>query len=103
MQNMMCAIRIVQNPKTIVRFRKSVSNEAPRTISGVDSGRKISRLVAPRPRNPYRTSARAISVPSAVATNAARNAISSDSTIALRKPGTPSQFFQLSSVKRDQV
>src|SRR5207249_7196509 len=47
MQNITCAIRIVQKPKTTLRLRKSVSSEAPRTISGDDSGRKISRLVAP--------------------------------------------------------
>ena len=40
MQNMTWAIRIVQKPKTTLRFRKSVSNDAPRTISGVDSGKK---------------------------------------------------------------
>ena len=32
--------------KTLVRFRKSVSSEAPSTISGVDIGRKTSRFVA---------------------------------------------------------
>src|SRR5262249_25943999 len=42
MQNITCATRIVQKPNgTNVKFRKSVSSEAPRTISGVESGRKI--------------------------------------------------------------
>ena len=52
MQNMMCAIRIVQKPNVMkVMFRKSVSSEAPRTISGVESGRKMRMLVVARPRN----------------------------------------------------
>ena len=38
---------------------------APSTISGVAIGRKMSRFVAPRPRKRWRTSASAISVPSA--------------------------------------
>src|SRR5689334_1916493 len=91
MQNMMCAIRIVQKPKTTLKLRKSVSSEAPSTISGVDSGRKMRMFVAPRPRKPYRTSASAISVPSTVATMLAKSAISSERKIALRMPGTPSQ------------
>ena len=52
MQNVMCAIRIVQKPNTKFRFRKSVRSDAPMTISGVDSGRKIRRFVTLRPRNP---------------------------------------------------
>ncbi len=52
MQNMMWAIRIVQKPKTTFRLRNSVSSDAPRTISGVASGRKTSTFVAPRARNP---------------------------------------------------
>ncbi len=53
MQNMMCAIRIVQKPNVmkLVMFRKSVSSEAPRTISGVESGRKTRMFVVARPRN----------------------------------------------------
>ena len=54
MQNMTCAIRIVQKPKMTLRFRKSVSSDAPRTISGVDSGMKIRMLVGARPRGPGR-------------------------------------------------
>ena len=38
-----------------VMLRKSVSSEAPSTISGVDIGRKTSRFVAPRPRKSCRT------------------------------------------------
>jgi hypothetical protein len=53
MQNMTCAIRIVEKPiGTKLMFRKSVSSDAPRTISGVDSGRKTSKFVVPRPRKP---------------------------------------------------
>ena len=50
MQNMMWAITIVQKPSAVPRFRKSVSRDAPRTISGAVSGTKMSRFVAPRPR-----------------------------------------------------
>ena len=52
MLNMMCAIRIVLNPAAIFQFRKSVSSDAPITISGVVIGMKISRFVvaaAPEP------------------------------------------------------
>src|SRR5262249_44471725 len=77
MQNITCAIRIVEKPNTTFRLRKRVSSDAPSTISGVDSGRKIRMFVPPRPRKLYRTRARAISVPSAVATRLASSAISS--------------------------
>ena len=53
MQNMTCAIRIVQKPKvTKLMFRKSVSRDAPRTISGVERGRKTRMFVVPLPRKP---------------------------------------------------
>ena len=103
MQNMMCAIKIVQNPNTTFRLRNSVSSEAPSTISGVDSGRKMRMFVAPRPRKPYRTSASAIRVPRTVATMLANSAISSERKIALRIPGTPSQYLQLFQVKPCQT
>ena len=48
--NMTWAMKIVANPVTMLRFRNSVRSDAPRTISGVDIGRKISMFVAPRPR-----------------------------------------------------
>ena len=60
MQNMMWAIRTVRmfsGNRTPPGSGKSavatniVSNEAPSTISGVAIGRKISTLVAARPRN----------------------------------------------------
>ncbi len=52
MMNITWAMKIVQKPsgKTLVRFRKSVSNEAPRTISGVDIGQEdeqVRRATAP--------------------------------------------------------
>ena len=49
--NITCAMKIVPNPVKIRVLRKSVSSEAPSTISGVDIGRKTSMFVAPRPRN----------------------------------------------------
>ena len=52
MQNMTCAMKIVQKPKTTLKLRKSVSRDAPSTISGVDSGKKIRMFVTPRPRKP---------------------------------------------------
>ena len=73
-------------------LRKSVSSEAPSTISGVDIGRKMSRFVEPRPRNWCRTSASAIIVPSTVATTVPSTAISSDIHIALPRPGTAFQL-----------
>jgi hypothetical protein len=72
-------------------LRKRVRSEAPRTISGVESGRKTRMFVVPRPWKPCRTSASAIIVPSAVAITLAISAISSERKIALRMPGTPSQ------------
>ena len=48
---MMWAIRIVPKPCGIFQLRKSVSSEAPITISGVVIGMKISRFVVAEPRN----------------------------------------------------
>src|ERR1051325_2948504 len=103
MQNMMWAITIVQKPRKTFQLRKRVRSDAPSTISGDDIGRKMRRLVADLPRKRYRTSASAISVPSAVAATLAITAISSDVSIADRSPGTASQFRQLSQVKPCQV
>ena len=52
MQNITCAMKIVQKPVATPRLRNSASSDAPSTISGVDIGRKMSRFVAPRPRKP---------------------------------------------------
>ena len=54
--------------RELVEAMNRVSSDAPSTISGVDIGRKMSRFVAARPRNPWRTRASAISVPRIVAT-----------------------------------
>ena len=62
MLNMMWAIRIVWMPERVDHVltgtkaywfvaMNRVSSDDPSTISGVDIGRKISRFVAPRPRN----------------------------------------------------
>ena len=50
--NITWAMKIVQKPswKTVVELRKSVSSDAPSTISGVDIGRNTRRFVPPRPR-----------------------------------------------------
>ena len=53
-------------------MRNCASSAAPSTTSGVDIGRKISRLVSARPRNRNRTSAIASSVPSTVAIERSR-------------------------------
>ena len=79
-------------------FRNSVSSEAPRTISGVDSGRKTIRFVAPSPTKWWRTIASAMSVPSTVATRVASVASSSEVSIALWIPRTEFQWIQLSKV-----
>ncbi len=76
MQNITCAMKIVQNPSVnSVWLRNSVSSEAPSTISGAAIGRKMRKFSGPRPRKRCRTSASAISAPSAVAEMLARTAI----------------------------
>ena len=74
---MMCATRIDQKPRLPDRpaLVNSASSEEPITTSGVAIGRKISRLVAARPRNRCRTSANATSVPRTVAPTVARKPI----------------------------
>ena len=44
-------MKIVPNPCATRQFRKSVSSDAPITISGVAIGMKMSRFVEPEPRN----------------------------------------------------
>ena len=103
--NMTWAMKIVQKPssKTLVMFRKSVSSDAPRTISGVDIGRKTRTLAEPRPRKSCRTIAIAISVPSIVAASVARRPTWIDVTSASRIPSTASHSSQLSSVNPCQT
>ena len=81
----------------------SDSSEAPSTISGVASGRKMKKFVGARPRNWYRTSASAIIVPSAVAITVDSAAIWIELTSASCRPGTPNGSFQCSSVNPCQV
>jgi hypothetical protein len=103
--NMTWAMKIVQNPswKTAVVLRKSVRSDAPRTISGVDIGRKMRRFVLARPTNWWRTMAIAMSVPSTVATNVASAATSSDVWSAPEIPRTEFQWIQLSNVNPSQM
>ena len=104
MQNITCAMKIVQKPRSSsVWLRKRVSSEAPSTISGAAIGRKMRKLIGARPRNWCRTSASAISVPRAVAVTLASTAIRSDVSSAERRPGTASQLTQLSNVKLCQT
>ena len=98
-------MKIVTNPsrKTADVFRKSVSSDAPRTISGVDMGRKTRRFVAPRPAKRWRTIASAMSVPSAVATTVASKPTSIEVMRASWIPRTAFQFTQLSNVNPSQT
>ncbi len=77
----------------------SASSEEPITTSGVAIGRKISRLVADRPRNRCRTSANATRVPSAVANTVARNPICRLFTTDAHIPASEQGSVQLLSVK----
>src|SRR6476659_895903 len=64
-QNSTCAITIVMKPSTLSKPTETnmASSDDPITTSGVAIGRKITRFAAPRHRNEWRTSAKAISVP----------------------------------------
>ena len=103
--NITWAMKIVPNPswKTAVVLRKSVSSDAPSTISGVDIGRNTRRFVAPRPTKRWRTIASAMSVPSAVATIVASRPIWSDLMTASWIPSTEFQLTQLSNVNPSQT
>ena len=101
--NITWAMKIVPNPVKIRMLRKSVSSEAPSTISGVDIGRKISMFVAPRPRNWCRTIASASIVPRIVAAIVETTPISSEVMTASLIPGTESQLSQLSNVNPSQT
>ncbi len=103
MQNMTCAMTIVLKPRLIFRLRNSASSEAPRTTSGVAIGRKIVRLVAVRPRNRCRASAKAIIVPSTVAIRVASTPIFRLLPRAGQTSGPPHGFFHLSRVNPRQA
>ena len=100
MLNMMWAMRIVialsgKNGGAAIAT-KSVSNDAPRTISGVAIGRKMNRLVVLRPRKSCRARARAMSVPRIVATIVENNAMIRLIVTALWRPGTEKMLSQAS-------
>ncbi len=90
---MMCAIRIDQKPRLpeSPAVVNSASSDEPMTTSGVAIGRKISTLVAARPRNRCRTSANAIRVPSTVAPSVARNPICRLVTTEAHMPARPAR------------
>ena len=69
---------MVQKPSAPAKpaFTNSASSEEPSTISGVAIGRKTKRFAPARPRKRWRTIAKAISVPSRVATSVASRPIS---------------------------
>ena len=102
MQNMTCAMTIVQNPsfrpKREKPWTKMVSRLAPRTISGVAMGMKTSTLLAALPRKRWRTRAKASMVPSTVATTVAITPTWSEVTSASQTPGAPQGSFQCLSV-----
>src|SRR5215212_6493974 len=68
-QNNTCAITSVEKPSALSAPTDTniASRDDPITTSGVAIGRKISRLDDDRPRNEWRTSAKAIRAPSTVA------------------------------------
>ena len=81
----------------------SASSDEPITTSGVAIGRKISRLVAARPRNRCRTSANATSVPSMVAPRVARKPICRLVTTEAHMPAGSHGCSQLSQVNASKV
>ena len=97
-QKRTCAITVGQKPGLILKTKKSERREAPRTISGVAIGKKISRLVVERPLNLWRPRAKAIIVPRIVEKSVARKPILMELPNALQISGAPQGFFQLSKV-----
>ena len=77
----------------------SVSSDVPSTISGVDIGRNTSRFVAARPRNEWRTRARAMSTPMVVAMRVERAAMTTLRSTASPRPAGPSGLSQASMLK----
>ena len=82
-----------------------VSSDAPRTISGVAIGRKISRFVDDRPRNRWRTRASAMSVPRTVAMIVEAKAMIRLLVTASPSPGRPSGLSQAprENCRQDEV
>ena len=86
-----------------VRLRKSVSSEAPRTISGVESGRKIRMFVARAPAEPVADERERDQRAERGRDEAREQRDLEREDDRAASPGTPSQFFQLSQVKPCQV
>ena len=85
-------------------LRKSVSSEAPSTISGDDIGRKIEQVGRPPAAEPVADERERDQRPERGGDDRdVSAAISSETTIALRSAGTASQWRQLSRVKPCQV
>ena len=96
---MMWAMRIVIEPEGHAPWLTNrVSRHEPMTTSGVAIGMKMSRFVAARPRNRCRPSAKAIIVPSTVATSEAMSPICRLSPSELQMPGAAHGCSQASSV-----
>ncbi|CAB4716116.1 unannotated protein [freshwater metagenome] len=97
------AITVGQKPGLILKTKKSERSDAPKTISGVAIGKKISRLELDRPLNWYRPIAKAIIVPRIVAKVVASKPIFMELPSALQTSGAPQGFFQLLRVKPFQI
>src|SRR5438876_379255 len=78
MLNMTCAMTIVGMPRGTPNVMNRDRSEAPRTISGAEMFMNRTKSAADLPRNRYRTRARAINVPKAVAITVLMVATSSE-------------------------
>ena len=86
------------SPGVIPKFKNIVSNDAPRTISGVAIGKKISKFVLDLPANLYRPNANAINVPNIVAKIVEIMPIFKELPSAVQISGAPQGFFQFFKV-----
>src|SRR5262245_4084655 len=78
MLNIVCDRNSVERPLDTPSATKNDASAAPRTISGAEMLRKMTKSAPARPRNRYLASARPSSVPSAVAASAERRPIVSE-------------------------
>jgi hypothetical protein len=101
--NIVWAMRIVAKPVARPIVMKRPSSAAPRTTSGVASGRKTKKSVNARPLKRWRTSASAMNVPSTTASAVDSAAISSEFVSASCRPSTANGLLQWSSVKPSHV
>ena len=100
MQNVACAIATVQIDSSIPRMvRKAVRNASAVTMPGSAIGSTTSSDSVCRPKNEYRPSANASSVPSTSAMAVAISPTSSDVTTAARTPSLPSALDHQCIVK----